>query len=1375
MKSLKITLLLLIGVLSIPMVGQQHNDEIPHRCDTPSREAYYSKNYQARVEAYELEVFTKNFIENKKRLAKKGIKNRAPKYVVPVVFHVFGTDFAGKKVDDALVKDALKKTNEDFHGLNNDFNDVSDRFKGLRATLDVDFKLAEVDPHGNPTTGINYYTNRAGFGADNIFDEEIAQFAWDNYKYFNIYILLDLKKDGKLNRSGVAWYPNKNQSDRNVARAVFNGRYLGTNSNENFRRILTHEFGHYLNLAHTFDGGCSGTGDNVDDTPATTVSLACLVTEEKCAGAGIPNSENFMDYSDCYRMFTRGQIERMHAALEHETRKPLWQASNLAEIFPSNTNEPKLYYDFTTFSEGFENDGTIGGEREVKIRLENGPKFSRIGTLPINSYTTENLPSGLNVEVISTNETEAVVKLTGKATSHAKRNNIRNLKLTFNNAAFTGFNATDIRGYSRPDLRIEYNDSYESTYETFDELRQVAVDGNNFVSFGINPGQQRPRYELSIEDGNINFGYDAGAKHVAINNDKKVLLLEEGTTIDASLNWDHDTRDRVLIDEAYQAWKGKRGYVGLRIERQLFPGTYYYGWARVEVSENGKIARFIDFYSHQNPTYTVRAGHTDKGVITLSKPIFFEDETNNGTFSEEIDIMLSGSTTFTDNNLVNGVHYKVTNVPSGLTVNIQKIDNKTAKLTLQGAATNHVKGDGALVKLNFLEDAFTIKPVNRMDFKVQVRFFDPYGVTYIDTANLMPWINKSNDNQWFYLDTDFDFGDNSRYAMSFYEDGSDSQEYVVMNGRGKGFTMTPTNYHAISLAQGSQVDASSSFISTGYGVNNAPKFAGYNIPSNGKTIYTGLRFRDRAGRLHYGWIQVEAKSDGTGARLLAAAFNRKPNESITVGEVENIHCYAGANQNEKYDDYSSAIGEFKFEQFIQRSDFPQNYTDFTSREIKVRPGKNNFSIKNDGVRTSETNTVGMWIDLNNDNDFDDDGEEVYMSSPYPAGSGYAGEVNLPEIDGTFKLRITVKNETAAADPKPSPCDLFLHGEVEDYTINISNSNPIYPVPDFEMPESISAKDLLNVKDTSKKDPETWNWEFEGGVPSTFNGQQPPSIYYENEGTFKVTLTVTKGDITQKIEKTLKVNPSPSDYCDVTRRGRYTGRSDVTKVVFGSINNTTEPGGDGYNDFTSLSTDLAEGQTYPIELTTYKQITSSTSDAGTNLIVWIDWNKNNKFSEDEIAYERRSLASDDDEMVLTSDITVPKVYSNGATRMRIIRYYSYSINHRPVCGEIPEADIEDYTVNLTGSTLNVEESIFESTKIYPNPTNNELNISFNKNLKINNDNFKVQILDITGKLILEKNKVEAKRLKFNVEDFENGTYILQIRNGSNYIHKLFIKK
>jgi PKD repeat protein len=263
-------------------------------------------------------------------------------YIIPVVVHVFGDAHNceqddGICVTDDIVIDALNRTNQDFQGLNTLDGPVSPEFLALKGALNIEFVLAKTDPNGEPTSGIIRHSDSDGPGLGNGGDNEgVINNAWDNYKYMNIYIANDLYGDGKLNRSGVAWFPSTDMSDKGLARVVYNGSYIGNNANENFRSILTHEFGHWLNLAHTFNGGtcdaqgitfCSIEGDSVCDTPQIS-SSRMQNNAPNCTGQPT-NTENFMHYSDNYALFTEQQVQRMTAALYHDSRATLWSDENL--------------------------------------------------------------------------------------------------------------------------------------------------------------------------------------------------------------------------------------------------------------------------------------------------------------------------------------------------------------------------------------------------------------------------------------------------------------------------------------------------------------------------------------------------------------------------------------------------------------------------------------------------------------------------------------------------------------------------------------------------------------------------------------------------------------------------------------------------------------------------------------------------------------------------------------------------------------------------------------------------------------------------------------------------------------------------------------
>lgn len=299
-------------------------------------------------------------------------------YTIPVVFHIFGADQWSGTLNAARMEKVLKWINNDFNGVKNVgdteyFGNIHADRKEFVDNLPIQFVLAKYTKDGTAlkkgqkvyggkvvTSGTNAGTvngevaviiyskthplAKAGPGNNNVkTNSEMKKIAWDNKMYMNVYITNDLYANGKTNESGVAWYPDATMTNANVARVVYNGWFLpgGTYFDKDFTSVITHEFGHFLNLAHTFDGGCvtgradsNYEGDYVKDTPQMLSSADNAAYQghgkKNCNGAVIDYG-NFMNYG-VYSNFTKEQVKRMKAALQTPQRKPLWQQSNLDKV-----------------------------------------------------------------------------------------------------------------------------------------------------------------------------------------------------------------------------------------------------------------------------------------------------------------------------------------------------------------------------------------------------------------------------------------------------------------------------------------------------------------------------------------------------------------------------------------------------------------------------------------------------------------------------------------------------------------------------------------------------------------------------------------------------------------------------------------------------------------------------------------------------------------------------------------------------------------------------------------------------------------------------------------------------------------------------------
>ncbi|WP_250254195.1 reprolysin-like metallopeptidase [Chryseobacterium sp. Marseille-Q3244] len=223
------------------------------------------------------------------------------------------------------------------------------------------------------------------------------------------------------------------------------------------------------------------------------------------------------------------------------------------------------------------------------------------------------------------------------------------------------------------------------------------------------------------------------------------------------------------------------------------------------------------------------------------------------------------------------------------------------------------------------------------------------------------------------------------------------------------------------------------------------------------------------------------------------------------------------------------------------------------------------------------------------------------------------------------------------------------------------------------------------------------------------------------------------------------------YCSASASNTADER--IGKVQFGTINNTST-GTAGYEDFTSISTNVTRGTAYTLSITPFWASTKYNEAYA----VYIDYNGNGSFADSgELVWSKAGSTTSP----VTGSVTIPSTATLGSTRMRVMMKYS-SIPTSS-CEAYTYGQVEDYTVNIVSSgrgELSNTKDLITDIKLYPNPVKDIMYIS-------NTTSEDYKIFDMGGKVV---DSGKLQRGSVNVSNLIKGAYMIQIGE----ISKRFVK-
>ena len=372
-----------------------------------------------------------------------------------------------------------------------------------------------------------------------------------------------------------------------------------------------------------------------------------------------------------------------------------------------------------------------------------------------------------------------------------------------------------------------------------------------------------------------------------------------------------------------------------------------------------------------------------------------------------------------------------------------------------------------------------------------------------------------------------------------------------------------------------------------------------------------------------------------------------------------------------------------------------------------------------------------------------------------------------------RMRTALNSSTGGRSNLITPANHFATG--------IDTTAPFCKADFFANRYITCTGDSLYFQDYSYHNPISWNWHFEGANPDSSILENTYATY-PLPGVFDVALTAT-GDSTNYLTELKNDAIIVMDY-NGEQLPYYEGFENInfnTPEWISNVGNWSITDEAAYNGNYSLKLEndgVAEGTKHILE--------SKTFDLSDSSKVFFNFKyafarKNN--SNNEVL---KLLASNDcgktwslRKIIQYSQLTTAPDQNNFIPTFSEWKEATVTSIIGPLCVQNFRFKFEFqsgggnnlYIDNINISyenTTGVSKSFISEISIYPNPTNDILNI-------VSSNSFsKIQVLDMMGKEVLMKNESNMKRAVINTSFLDNGYYSIKISQGNQVNFYSFIK-